>query len=86
MESGEFYLGWSDPAPKKAVSSKVRDAAQAYERRFGRPPAEVLVAPEELVQVSGVSVRAVNYIRRGNYWAGPIEEEQVQVRSTGWAA
>lgn len=82
----DFYLGWVDSDPKKAVATKIREAARAYERRFGRQPTEVLVAPEEVVQVAGINVRAASYLRPGNYRAGPIEDEQVQARSQAWAA
>lgn len=82
----EFYLGWADSDTKKAVATKVRDAVRAFERRFGTKPAEVLVAPEELVEVPGVTLRAVNYLRPGNYHAGPIEDAQVQARTRAWAA
>lgn len=75
----DFYLGWVDNNTKKAVAIKVRDVVYAFERRFGTKPIEVLVAFDELVEVSDVNLRAVDYLRPGYYYAGPIGYDQMQV-------
>ena len=78
MHDNEFYLGWCDPDPKKPVARKVREAIQAFERRFKRSPAEVLMPTAELIELDGIDTRAVSYLRPGNYWVGPIESELAQ--------
>lgn len=65
-----MYLGWFDDNPKKPATTKIAEACAAYLDRFKTRPNVVLVNPADLVDVVGVAVRAVGYIRVDNFWIG----------------
>jgi hypothetical protein len=65
-----MYLGWFDDNPKKPAQAKIAEACAAYLARFGVRANIVLVNAADLVEVAGVAVRTVGYIRVNNFWIG----------------
>lgn len=71
------YLLWFDDT-KKSAAQKVAEAAAVYAERFGRRPTVVLVNELDIVEVEGMAVRPVGYIRRHNFWVGHERPEGTQ--------
>lgn len=46
MDSSVF-LGWLDDNPKKPVATKIAEAAQRYQQKFGHPATLCLVSQED---------------------------------------
>ena len=66
-------LLWYDNDPKKALTIKVAEAAQAYQRKFGQRPDTCYVAPETIAgDTHGMSLRLVpsTLVRPHHFWVG----------------
>lgn len=66
-------LLWYDNDARKPLSAKVMEAAQAYQRKFGRRPDTCHVAPESLVgDAPTLSLKLVPspLVRPHHFWVG----------------
>ncbi|MBK8200186.1 MAG: hypothetical protein IPK75_17710 [Acidobacteria bacterium] len=65
-----MFLAWFDDNPKKTTGIKIAEAIAAYMARFQVRPTVVLVNAADLVEVPGVTIRAVGYVRANTFWVG----------------
>ena len=66
-------LLWYDNDPKKALTIKVAEAAQAYQRKFGQRPDTCYVAPVTLSGSppdTGLRLVASVLVRPQHFWVG----------------
>ncbi len=67
----EFYLVWFDDDRKKTTEFKLKEAMDAYERRFHKHPNVILVSEQDRVETStGIRLRPRSYIRPSNFYVG----------------
>lgn len=71
-----FYLMWYDADKKKSVNDKIKEAAEAYQRRFEYWPDMALLSSEiilsDVVLTEGV-VGCRSYIQQNIIYVGRIE-------------
>ncbi|PZS00103.1 MAG: hypothetical protein DLM69_06750 [Candidatus Chloroheliales bacterium] len=67
-----IYLGWYDDTKKK-TETKIDEAIERYEFKYGVSPNVCLVSEKELVEHPRVQVRPVRHLRPNYYYVG-IEE------------
>jgi hypothetical protein len=66
-----MYMMWFDDS-KKPVADKLAEGAAAYHNHFRSACNVVLVSDSEqgAAAPEGITIRAVSYVRRNNYWFG----------------
>jgi len=67
-----IYLGWYDDTKKQTIT-KIDEAIERYEFKYGVSPNVCLVSEKELVEHPRVQVRPVRHLRPNYYYVG-IEE------------
>jgi hypothetical protein len=74
----EWYMGWvSDKSPQDSV----RDAIQRYMKKYGNPPSEILIAPEDKLEpMEGFHfvVRVDPLVCPKNLLLGVIDNEELE--------
>ncbi len=68
-----IYLGWYDDNSKKKTETKIDEAIERYEFKYGLSPNVCLVSEKELVEHPRVQVRPVRHLRPNYFYLG-IEE------------
>ncbi len=68
-----IYLGWYDDNTKKKTETKIDEAIERYEFKYGVSPNVCLVSEKELVEHTRVQVRPVRHLRLNYFYLG-IEE------------
>jgi hypothetical protein len=71
-------LLWFDNDPQKALTTKVAEAAQAYQRKFGQRPDTCYVAPETIAEdARRATLRLVpsTLVRPHHFWVGVDRRE-----------
>lgn len=68
-----IYLGWYDDNTKKKTLTKIDEAIERYEYKYGVTPNVCLVAEQELIEHPRVQVRPARHLRPNYYYVG-IEE------------
>lgn len=67
----DFYLVWFDDDRKKTTEFKIREAMDAYERRFHRHPNVVLINEQDRVDgAAPVRLKPLSYIRPSTFYVG----------------
>ncbi len=75
----EWYMGWSYSTP---VQDEVKIAIQKYIKKYGNPPSEILIAPEEKLEpMEGFQfvVRADPYVNIHTMLLGVVDNEKICV-------
>lgn len=79
-----MFLGWYDPDKKKPARTKLAEAIERYEEKFGGAPATCLTNATEAAELAGdkqaphLDVRGVPFIPRFTFYVG-IEDEPVEL-------
>jgi len=71
-----MYLGWYDPDKKKKTSTKLAEAVERYEEKYGKSPAVVLVNPADAQEHPCIEVRVVAHVAPNTFFVG--EDEPVE--------
>lgn len=65
-----IYLGWYDDDTRKQTLTKIDEAIERYEQKFGATPNVCLVSEKEVVEHNRVQVRASRHVRPNNFMIG----------------
>lgn len=68
--AGPKYLMWYDANPKTPLHTKIKEATEAYERRFAVRPQVVLVHASQVADCHEVAVESTPFVRPNTFWVG----------------
>ncbi len=74
-----IYLGWYDDNNKKKTETKIDEAIERYEFKYGISPNVCLVSEKELVEHPRVQVRSVRHLRPNYFYLGIEEVSSIPV-------
>src|SRR5690348_3283498 len=66
----ETFLGWFDDSAKKPVQTKIAEAVERFNYKFGFAPDVCLVHEGEEIEFPGVTIRPARHIRPNYFWVG----------------
>ncbi len=65
-----IYLGWYDDSTKKKTETKIDEAMQRYEFKYGISPNICLVSEKELMTHPRITVRTARHLRPNYFYVG----------------
>lgn len=65
-----IYLGWFDDNTKKKTLTKIDEAIERYEYKYGVVPNVCLVSEGEMIEHPRVAVRSVRHLRPNYFYIG----------------
>lgn len=68
-----MFLGWYDDTAKKSIAEKIEEAVERFVVKFGEQPTVCLVNADNVVEVEGLEIKPMPYVRPNHFWIGREE-------------